>query len=240
MNIIRRLYSGAIPKMKILVFDTETTGLPKYRNASIFRTHDWPYVVQLSFMMYDAAQNEVLDVGDYLIKLPDGVEIEAGAQAVHGISKAKCDASGISMADAYRHFNAAAQQADVFVAHNLMFDKRLMMVEARRLGIAHPFGEKGAWKPEFCTMKETTDMCKIEVKSEKTGETYYKYPKLAELHRHLFNYVPEGLHDSLADILCCLRCYMQLCYGRDVIYDCRRLAAMWREKCIGGDVIIFS
>lgn len=225
---------------KILVFDTETTGLPKYRNASIFRTDDWPYVVQLSFLLYDAAQNEILDSGDYVIKLPNGVTIEPGAEAVHGISNEKCTTEGVAMADALTHFNSAGAQADIFVAHNIMFDKRLLMVEARRLNSAHPFGEKGNWKPDYCTMKETTDMCKISVKSERTGETYYKYPKLAELHKHLFGYVPNGLHDSMADILICLRCYFMLAYKRDVIYDNRKLAVLWRDKCISGDVIRFN
>lgn len=225
---------------RILVFDTETTGLPKYRNASIFRTDDWPYVVQLSFLLYDAAQNEILDSGDYVIKLPTGIAIEPGAEAVHGISNEKCITEGIAMADALTHFNRAGAEADVFVAHNIMFDKRLLMVEARRLNTTHPFGEKGNWKPDFCTMKETTDMCKIAVKSERTGETYYKYPKLAELHKHLFGYVPEGLHDSMADIMVCLRCYFMLAYKRDVIYDNRKIAVLWREKCIGGDVIRFA
>ena len=39
--------------MKVLVFDTETTGLPKERFASFKDTHLWPHIMQLSFMMYD-------------------------------------------------------------------------------------------------------------------------------------------------------------------------------------------
>lgn len=225
---------------KILVFDTETTGLPKYRNASIFRTDDWPYVVQLSFLLYDAAQNEVLQSGDFIVRPPDGVTIEPGAAAVHGITDDKCRREGVSMSKAMLDFNEAGMQADVFVAHNIMFDKRQLMVEALRLKMGHPFGSKGDWKPDFCTMKETTDMCRIAVKSERTGEMYYKYPKLAELHKHLFGYTPGGLHDSMADILICLRCYMTLQYKRDVVYDNRPIAAMWREKCIADDVVKFS
>lgn len=240
-NNIKALYVVMLRRMvRILVFDTETTGLPKYRNASIFRPDDWPYVVQLSFMLYDAAQNEVLDSGDYVIQLPENVSIEPGAAAVHGITDERCRREGVPMAEALAHFNQAGANTDVFVAHNIMFDKRQLMVEATRLGTTHPFGKKGDWKPDYCTMKEGTDMCRIQVKSNREGGgTYFKYPKLAELHTHIFGYSPQGLHDSMADILCCLRCYMMMIFKRDVIYDSRVIASLWRQKCISGDVILF-
>lgn len=225
---------------KILVFDTETTGLPKKRNASMFKPDDWPHVVQLSFMLYDAGQNTILDSGDYIIKLPSGVEIEPGAAAVHGITDEQCEREGISMSDALLHFNRLGATADVFVAHNISFDKRQIIVESTRLTMAHPFGYTGSWKPVFCTMKETTNMCKIAVKSERTGEMYYKYPKLSELHNYMFGYVPNGLHDSMADILICLRCYLHLVYKRDIIYDNKSFAVMWRERCVGGDILQFN
>jgi DNA polymerase III epsilon subunit-like protein len=225
---------------KILVFDTETTGLPKKRNASMFKPDDWPHVVQLSFLLYDAGQNAILDSGDYIIKLPDGVKIEPGAAAVHGITDERCSSEGILMSDALSHFNRLGAIADVFVAHNISFDKRQLIVESVRLTMSHPFGETGNWKPVFCTMKETTDMCKIAVKSNRTGEVYYKYPKLSELHNHIFGYVPGGLHDSMADILICLRCYLHLAYNRDIIYDNKSFAFMWRERCIEGNVLKFN
>ena len=43
--------------MLILVFDTETTGLPTERNASIFDNDKWPYIVQLSYIIYDTYKN---------------------------------------------------------------------------------------------------------------------------------------------------------------------------------------
>ncbi len=37
---------------KILFFDTETTGLPKYYNAPISNSQNWPRMVQLAFIEY--------------------------------------------------------------------------------------------------------------------------------------------------------------------------------------------
>lgn len=43
-----------------------------------------------------------------------------------------------------------------------------------------------------------------------TPKTYKKFPKLSELHQHLFGYIPENLHNSLIDVLVCLRCFLKL------------------------------
>jgi DNA polymerase III epsilon subunit-like protein len=43
-----------------------------------------------------------------------------------------------------------------------------------------------------------------------TPKTYKKFPKLSELHQHLFGYVPENLHNALIDVLVCLRCFLKL------------------------------
>ncbi len=39
--------------MRILVFDTETTGLPIKRNGSIDDSSNWPFIIQISWVIYD-------------------------------------------------------------------------------------------------------------------------------------------------------------------------------------------
>ena len=72
--------------MKILVFDTETTGLPTERNASILSTYKWPYIVQLSYLLYDTEQQMVLDYVDKIIKLPQNIRIPKEAENIHKIT----------------------------------------------------------------------------------------------------------------------------------------------------------
>ena len=38
---------------KIIIFDTETTGLPKTKDALVTSTELWPYIVQFSYIIYD-------------------------------------------------------------------------------------------------------------------------------------------------------------------------------------------
>jgi len=217
---------------RILVFDTETTGLPASRNSSIFKTQDWPYVVQLSFVYYDVGNKNLVDYGDYVIKLPPGVNIDSKAQEVHGISIEKSQTLGVPISTALDHFDKLLSECDIIVGHNISFDKRVLIVESFRNNRKQLFTQNGVRKNEFCTMKESKDLCKIDAINKTTGEHYHKYPKLLELHQYLFNYVPSGLHDSLADVLCCLRCFIMLKQQQDIIYDNRSFATLWRQKCI--------
>ena len=45
--------------MKFLVFDTETTGLPKSRHAEPEDTWQFPYVVQLSWLIFNTGNNKI-------------------------------------------------------------------------------------------------------------------------------------------------------------------------------------
>jgi hypothetical protein len=68
-------------------------------------------------------------------------------------------------------------------------------------------------------MQESIDLCAIKAK-DKFGREYNKFPKLSELHMHLFQTTPNGLHNSLIDILITLRCFMHLKYKKDMLTDC--------------------
>ncbi len=52
----------------------------------------------------------------------------------------------------------------------------------------------------------------------KVPAKYKKWPTLLEFHQHLFNSVPENLHNSIVDVLVCLRCFLKS-YKRIVIED---------------------
>ena len=60
-------------------------------------------------------------------------------------------------------------------------------------------------KDHYCTMKETTDLCKL---PGRYGN--YKWPKLQELHKHLFGENFVGAHDAMFDIKATMRCYYKL------------------------------
>ena len=207
--------------MKVLVFDTETTGLPTERNPSITETEKWPHIVQLSYILYDMDDNKIITMVDDLIRIADDVNLSEESIAIHGITREKCVDQGITMNMALLKFNMALKRADMIVGHNVSFDKRLIMVECKRNNIWQGFTSKYTKKAEYCTMKNTVEICKLEKKSTSadTGlSTPYKYPRLVELYCHLFKCPPpSGLHDSMVDVIICLRCYVKLETGNDII-----------------------
>ena len=220
--------------MSVLIFDTETTGLPTERNASIFQPSKWPHIMQLSYIFYDTVKKELLQCEDDLIKLAPEVVITPESTAIHGITRRQCTRTGISIVAALCKFNECLQAADVVIGHNLLFDKRMIMVECNRNGLLQGFSKK----PEYCTMLRGTPLCAIEFAAadkkegsnaaaaadKKEGSNagaakYFKFPTLLELYTHLFpgEPAPKGAHNALADVLVCLRCYMQMVGATDIL-----------------------
>ena len=202
--------------MKVLVFDTETTGLPKDRFASFKDTHLWPHVIQLSCVLFDT-ESRALKKENHIIKIAPEVELTERSVEIHGITRERSECEGIDIAEAMRLFKTLCGEADVIAAHNISFDKSMMMVESQRCGVRH---ELYRTKSYCCTMKTNKELCNIVAKSPKNGEEYIKYPTLTELHEKLFGVRPANTHDAFVDVLVCLRCYMKVRSGEDICASC--------------------
>ena len=206
--------------MKILVFDTETTGLQE-KGASIYDKSKWPYIIQLSYILYDLSNNSSLIKNNY-IKLDESVIISQESFNIHNISREILNEQGINIVDALKEFNECLKTCDIVVGHNISFDKRMIFVECFRHAVAQYFtryeGNEKIPKPEFCTMKNTTHYCKLE-RLSKTNEVYIKNPKLSELYLILFpnESLPANLHNSLVDVAMTLRCYLKYVNNIDIL-----------------------
>jgi DNA polymerase III epsilon subunit-like protein len=205
--------------MKVLVFDTETTGLQE-KGASIYDKSKWPYIIQLSYILYDLSANSAL-IKDNYITIDDSLVISQESYNIHHICREILDVQGINIVEALTAFNECLKDCDIVVGHNLSFDKRLIFVECFRNNVTQYFTEFEhnimTHKPEFCTMKNTTEFCKLE-RLTATNKVYYKNPKLSELYTILFpnEQVPKDLHNSLVDVAMTLRCYLKYAHNFDV------------------------
>ena len=206
--------------MKILVFDTETTGLQE-KGASIYDKSKWPYIIQLSYILYDLSNNSALIKNNY-IKLDESVTISQESFNIHNISREILNEHGIHIVDALKEFNKYLKICDIVVGHNISFDKRMIFVECFRHAVAQYFthyeGNIKIHKTEFCTMKNTTHYCKLE-RLSKTNHVYIKNPKLSELYLILFpnETLPTNLHNSLVDVAMTLRCYLKYVNNSDIV-----------------------
>jgi DNA polymerase-3 subunit epsilon len=205
--------------MKVLVFDTETTGLPTDYNAPAHESAKWPHIVQLSFLLYDTDQKTVLDYSDYIVRVDPAVEIPPASIAIHKITRERCEQEGLPMPVVLAEFITVLAEADLIIGHNITFDKKMLLAEMYRHQPTAAVLQIFQSVPEFCTMKRTVELCKIPVVNKTTGKTYNKWPTLSELHNTLFQNTPIGTHNAMADVLICLRCYVYLTYKYDIAHD---------------------
>lgn len=205
--------------MKVLIFDTETTGLPEDSYASFHDSAKWPHIIQLSYIMINTKTKEILEYVDRIVKLDPSVIISPESIAVHQITREKSESNGIPIKEVLNEFVQTIQTADVIVGHNIIFDKRIITVELYRHDMKNCFYNRNGAISEYCTMKRTTELCAIPRVNKKTGETYNKFPTLSELHTKLFGNDPKGTHNAIADVMICLRCYVMLECNYDVSSD---------------------
>lgn len=210
--------------MKIVVFDTETTGLPKYKNSSIYKTDDWPYIIQLSYIIYDMVSNTMEIVDDY-VDIPEHVKIPEESFKIHGITNEMCR-KGISIQEALSKFVTYIKDCDIIIGHNVSFDKRMIIVE----GIRNKQNIFLKDKQFYCTMKDSADICKIE-KINKDGEKYFKYPTLTELHKFYFKTEPKNTHNAIVDVLICFKCFMKLRHNIEITRINREIRKILRGYC---------
>lgn len=206
--------------MRILVFDTETTGIiPREINGVKPSEEDYPHIVQISFIIYETRTKELVKSYDYIIDTAKYVTIPDVTINVHGITNEKSIDEGVPIRTALQAFINELYCCDYLVAHNINFDLSMVKFELKRMNIDSTKilkNEKLNRVENYCTMQKGRGLCKIPILNEITGKTYFKSPKQYELHEHLFGTVPENLHNSYHDILVCLRIFIKMRFKYDV------------------------
>jgi DNA polymerase III epsilon subunit-like protein len=204
---------------RVMVFDVETTGLLQ-KGEPPAPIDKQPYILQLSFVIYDMQINRVTKSVDLYIKVNENIDISSDITRITGISRETCESRGIPIENGLVEFYNEYLKCDCIVAHNMNFDREMIKIEMRRnavklekMGCAwsnifNPAFERQQNIKTFCTMNSGRNLCKIECEN-KYGK-YYKNPKLSELYHHLFGEIPENLHNSLVDAYVCLSCFLKL------------------------------
>ena len=186
--------------MKILFLDTESTGLPLWREPSSDPRQ--PHIVDLACELRDSDTMELLGELDCIIN--PGVPIPPEVSAIHGITD-EIARGGRDPTDALTDFFALVDQADKIVAHNVDFDTRMVRIQAQRIWNR----EWVAPVPTFCTMRATTNLCRIP-KANGRGPRDYKWPKLTEALKFLFDEELPDAHRAKPDMIACRRIYFHL------------------------------
>ena len=198
---------------RVIVFDVETTGLPSKYNANVQELEVWPSIVQFSWLVYDTDEMDLVSIQDYIVKLKDGMLVPVESTNIHGITNEKM-LTGKDIEQVLYKFYEELESCSFIIAHNLKFDKSMILVESIRNNIEPIFNNK----VEFCTMINGTKICNLKRKNYR-NQIVSKFPKLVELYKKLFNELPNNLHNSLNDVLVCFRCYYKMRYDLDILKE---------------------
>jgi DNA polymerase III subunit alpha len=174
-----------------LIFDTETTGLPRNKNAPLTDFENWPRLVQLAWQLHDGNGN-LLAQKNYLIK-PEGFDIPFKAEQVHGISTERAQDEGHELKKVLERFLEDVGQSEVLVGHNIEFDISIIGSELLRAQLASSLFlslqkiDTGLVSIEFCQLAGGLG-----------GKL--KMPRLSELYQKLFGTGFVDAHDAAYDV----------------------------------------
>ena len=207
--------------MYYVIFDTETLGLPKSYKGSPKDLTNFPQCIELAWGVY---QNELLTKKGYGLIAPCGWQIpDTQFHRDHGFTQLDSEAFGMPIGMVLDEFIRDVDGCGpdcVLVAHNMQFDSGVMASEFIREGIRRnldkidltqpavdsarlmSFALQFKHKPQkLCTMEAGMNHFKIPKAASQTyaGSAQWKFPKLDEAYKLLFDKEPEQSHRANAD-----------------------------------------
>ena len=226
------LQPNIIRKRRVLVFDVETTGLIPLKDPETKKDRpleEMPYIIQLSFIVFNLLEFTIEKTFNAYINITDPEKITEKITELTGITREKCITEGISMSYALYEFYQEYMNVDYVIAHNISFDKQMILFEIERnhyelellgtefiLNLFNPLFCNVKGIENYCTMYSSINICNIMIENKTNKKPYKKFPKLAELYFKLFQKNPENLHNAMVDTLVCLRCFLKIKMGKDI------------------------
>ncbi len=190
--------------MKVLVFDTETTGLPVHKAPLTASCQ--PDIVQFAAGLFDLESEELLVMINDIFQFQKQTFVPDEAANVHGITTERVLAEGVpANLDVFLEL---IQQADIITAFNINFDITLLEILLRYLNLPN-WHELTRGKLCTCTMQASTDIVQLPPTERMLarGMTNFKPPKLTEAYETLFREKFEGAHDAFADVTATFRVF---------------------------------
>jgi DNA polymerase-3 subunit epsilon len=179
--------------MRALIFDVETSGLPK--NRTIKLEHQ-PEIIELFAQTVNLKTGKVLKSFGTLIK-PSKVLSDMPAfgekktiTAITGITNEMLKAAP-TFKEVSKPIFELIEKSDIVIAHNLSFDAEMVDIEAERLKY------EVRWPRKICSVEAT-----VALKGKRLT--------LTKLHLELFGEEFEGAHRAQGDVDALTKCCVEL------------------------------
>lgn len=219
----------SIYNKNILVFDLETTGLPKKKKSWGFgketyydHTYNSKYndsrIVSVAWSFIENYSKDTFDnhiVFEFIRKPKDFI---IKNNNIHGISQEQALKEGHLLSKILNNndlneakgLSYAIKNCDFIIAHNCLFDLHILMNECHRLKFNTCLDKLKSLLDNnnyICTGELGINICKIPIKS---NPKIYKMPKLSELYFKYYNEQPSILHNAKADVETLLKIILQI------------------------------
>ena len=194
---MHRLLSLILKVRDFLLFiDTEASGLPKNWDLPYSAGGNWPYAVQISWLVYSAEGLKIKEE-DHYIKDND-FTISPEATRIHHLRQDFLGINGQRRKTVLQMLtDDLLQYQPMLVGHFLNLDRHVIGAEYYRAGMTDPsINLEG-----FCTMMGTTHL---------QPNPRQRYLRLGDLYESLFHRSLENQHDALSDATATAACFFQL------------------------------
>ena len=183
--------------MKIFVFDTETTWFINKKETDLNKQ---PRIVQFAGILWELHNGTFTEIERVNILINPWIPIPFDSSQVHHIYDIDVkDAPKIEeVMDKIMYY---INDPDVIVWHNIEYDESMVKLELKRMKQEYRYTPKQV----ICTMKTTVDYCAIQWNGAR-----FKYPKLWELHKKLFDEYFVWAHDAMIDVEATTRSFVKL------------------------------
>ena len=172
--------------MKVLAFDTETTGLIDNHTMKLTKQ---PEVIEFYGCLVDLSSGEVINEVEQLIKPSEKISAEI-TRITNITDEMVKDAP--PFAQVQERIRIFIEGAPAVLAHNLSFDMEVLGLEMERLSASISWPQI-----RICTVEQTVHLKGFRL-------------SLANLHEHLFNEPFPEAHRAKNDVVAMVRCAVEL------------------------------
>lgn len=180
--------------MRLFFFDTETTGLPAFKDPS--DAPHQPHIVQAAALVIDVDTRKVIHSANLIVK-PTDWTIPAEVAEIHGITTERALDEGIDESLVTEILLDLWRTTGGRVAHNQQFDARILRIALKRFA-------SEAVADEF---KAGPSECTCFMARPHTQLPKNKLPTLGEAYQHFIGQPLENAHSALADTEACAAIY---------------------------------
>lgn len=201
----------------LLFIDTETSGIPQRWKRPYSDKKNWPNVIQVAWIVYDASGTEIKRTSKYIYE--DDIDITSTSYQVHGITRTFLKQHGDKRKVVLRKLAHDIQKYNpLIIGHFVELDVQVLSADYYRANLPNPF----IGHSFFCTMLD----------SEKyAANPSINYLRLPQLHEYLFDKLLTEIHEAEQDASATAKCFFELRNRHEITpLDMERQQKMFSQK----------